>query len=254
MSLIVQLGEVAFLSTWEATLMKRLTFALAASAAAFSLSLAGAASAASIVNIGSANNNETLNAFVWTPGATAGTGELTVADQLVWLNFRNDLFADGSGQDAYLTFSGIAGGDALQTESDGTFRQTGLTGTFEFRTASGGGGDLLLGGVFSGAWLTGKDDAGSFMSVLNGGTLELSSGVTDLSGIFDDSASFSFSGVNPGFADVNGDSALDGFTATGFSATFSGAVPEPGTWALMIMGFGGAGAMLRRRRSVLTAA
>ena len=31
-------------------------------------------------------------------------------------------------------------------------------------------------------------------------------------------------------------------------------VPEPGTWALMIGGFGGAGAMLRRRRSLATAA
>jgi hypothetical protein len=34
----------------------------------------------------------------------------------------------------------------------------------------------------------------------------------------------------------------------------SGAVPEPATWALMIMGFGGAGAMLRRRRMVLAQA
>lgn len=29
------------------------------------------------------------------------------------------------------------------------------------------------------------------------------------------------------------------------------AVPEPGAWALMILGFGGAGAMLRRRRTAL---
>jgi hypothetical protein len=33
-----------------------------------------------------------------------------------------------------------------------------------------------------------------------------------------------------------------------------GAVPEPATWALMISGFGGAGAMLRRRRAQLLAA
>jgi hypothetical protein len=33
----------------------------------------------------------------------------------------------------------------------------------------------------------------------------------------------------------------------------AGVVPEPGTWALMIMGFGGAGAMIRRRRAALAA-
>lgn len=237
--------------------MKRLTITLAASAsaaAALSLSLAGAAHALEIVNIGSANNNETLNAFVWTEGAAAGTGTLSVADQLVLLNFADAIYADGFGQNAYLTFAGVADGDPLQEEGDGTFRQTGVDGTFEFRSAAGGGGDLLLGGVFSGSWLTGKDDAGGIMTVLNGGTLELTSGVADLSYILNDSASFSFSGVDPGFGDVDDDNALDSFTATGFSATFSGAVPEPTTWALMILGFGGAGAMLRRRRAVLAVA
>jgi hypothetical protein len=32
--------------------------------------------------------------------------------------------------------------------------------------------------------------------------------------------------------------------------TFSGGVPEPATWALMIMGFGAAGAMMRRKRAL----
>jgi len=36
-----------------------------------------------------------------------------------------------------------------------------------------------------------------------------------------------------------------------FGPTTSNAVPEPATWALMIMGFGTAGAMLRRRRLAL---
>jgi hypothetical protein len=47
----------------------------------------------------------------------------------------------------------------------------------------------------------------------------------------------------------------------GVNASWSGTgafapavVPEPGTWALMIMGFGGAGAMLRSRRRVAVAA
>jgi hypothetical protein len=34
----------------------------------------------------------------------------------------------------------------------------------------------------------------------------------------------------------------------------NGAVPEPGTWALMILGFGGAGAMIRSTRRKLVRA
>lgn len=44
-------------------------------------------------------------------------------------------------------------------------------------------------------------------------------------------------------------------SSTGSLATISiAAVPEPGTWALMIMGFGGAGAMIRSRRKAMVAA
>lgn len=42
--------------------------------------------------------------------------------------------------------------------------------------------------------------------------------------------------------------------STSPSITLQAAVPEPATWGLMIMGFGGAGAMLRSRRRALAAA
>jgi len=50
---------------------------------------------------------------------------------------------------------------------------------------------------------------------------------------------------NEGLAGGN-DFAIDNISVT--------AVPEPGTWALMIIGFGGAGAMLRSNRRKAVAA
>jgi len=55
-----------------------------------------------------------------------------------------------------------------------------------------------------------------------------------------------FSGTNPNTDDYV-DLRYPGTTQGG-----SGAVPEPGVWALMILGFGLVGAALRRRESVLT--
>jgi hypothetical protein len=40
------------------------------------------------------------------------------------------------------------------------------------------------------------------------------------------------------------------YDSTGLSASIT-AVPEPATWAMMIIGFGAAGSMIRRRRAVV---
>lgn len=68
-----------------------------------------------------------------------------------------------------------------------------------------------------------------------------------------------FSGVISGTNPNDGVNAPYDETLAGFDLRYAGSslatttvVPEPGTWALMILGFGLAGAALRRRESVLT--
>jgi len=59
--------------------------------------------------------------------------------------------------------------------------------------------------------------------------------------------------VNFNFGDDRVDHIILSSSGNSFEAdNFAGGVPEPATWGLMIMGFGGMGAVLRRRRTAAT--
>lgn len=54
------------------------------------------------------------------------------------------------------------------------------------------------------------------------------------------------------FISDQGTFTLDGFANGSFSAELAAAVPEPATWAMLILGFGVVGAFVRRQRKVTT--
>jgi len=76
---------------------------------------------------------------------------------------------------------------------------------------------------------------------------QISAGYVGQSWTWGQRINFDFGGYN--VKKVVLTSAANSYEVDNFAAN---AVPEPGTWALMITGFGGAGAMLRRRRTAST--
>jgi len=218
------------------------TFATFASAAALALSLAVAAAPAHAGDIDVATSGDPGSVITWT-STGPGAGHVDANGVSTTINFNDALFNDGGGTLAFLTLHAVTTG-SLSTNLP-NFTQSGLDGFFEFRSQVGN--VLLLRGDFTNFWLTGitGDRAGNLTSV--GGQLNLTSAVADLSGIFDDNALIGFTNVAPHFS-ITGGTTLNSFSASNITGSFGGAVPEPATWGLMIMGFGGVGALLRSRR------
>jgi hypothetical protein len=216
-------------------------FSTFASAAALAFSLAVAAAPAHAGDIDVATSGDPGSVITWT-STGPGAGHIDALGVSTHINFNDALFADGTGTAALLTLHGVTTG--VLATSLPNFTQAGLDGYFEFRRTSDN--VLLLRGDFTNFWLTGitGDRSGNLTSV--GGSLNLTSAVTDLSKIYNDNGIFGFTNVAPHFSISSG--ALQSFKAANITGSFGGSIPEPATWGLMIMGFGGVGALLRNRR------
>ncbi|HEX5264565.1 MAG TPA: PEPxxWA-CTERM sorting domain-containing protein [Phenylobacterium sp.] len=116
----------------------------------------------------------------------------------------------------------------------------------------------LLTASFSDAWLVGggAPQPGSHSSTISftafndpsvpGSSVFFTSDFTNFTDFTD--LAFDFAFASPTTITHQTGKALSSFNASS-TGTFEGvAIPEPATWALMILGFGGAGAALRRRR------
>jgi hypothetical protein len=116
---------------------------------------------------------------------------------------------------------------------------------------------VLLQGVFTDAYIQGFGTSGS-TNLQSGGasSVSYSSDIINFGKVVPGSTAFALNllSVNPKFGATAG-KALNSFTANGggnFSAIMS--VPEPATWGMMLIGFGGIGLAMRNRRRAAPAA
>jgi hypothetical protein len=195
-------------------------------------------------------------------GLTAPAGAATT----IVVSAQSNIFAAGlssiplapGGEGSLPPSLAVLGGDTLSIAVTGAADPSGgygthgpdgfaLTSNITNATGSSVGNftsssSLALLGVFLGSG-SGVD---TVFTIGSGGSFVVPTGATALYLGFADSYGF------------NGPSSYYGDNSGGFSAEISaasenvGAVPEPATWAMMIIGFGAVGAAMRRRRLTVT--
>jgi PEP-CTERM motif len=261
---------------WETYQMKFVKIAAVAAALGAAAALAAPAEAVTFAQFEVAPNS-TIPNFLWTQDGAGTGGTLTAINQFGMpgapVQFSFQTIPGMSNLPATLTFTGTVI-DTPATNYGGQFlTQYGLNGSFEFSYAGttpltyngktyGAGADLLS-GSFTSANISGQinasagnvDDATS-----SGDVLGLTSDLLSF-GSGDRSYSFSLTSIDPTLSAGSGLS-LSSFEAVGtgnFEAALSlgggaGGVPEPSTWAMIIVGLGALGATLRRRSNSLVPA
>jgi hypothetical protein len=154
----------------------------------------------------------------WTfTGTNTGNGQMTVG-----------------ANDQVTSFDGSYDGQALTFYANPNF-----PGTFNLHdphTPNTGGADLIADDFYSPT--TGVDVNGILVSTGAGATERVFAISLDNPG----ATQTDFFSINP-----NGQFLID-------NGTFSTAVPEPASWAMMLVGFGGLGVAMRTRRKALVAA
>jgi hypothetical protein len=247
--------------------MKTVTKLLAASAVALSLAAIGAPAQA-LTQFASAAPT-TAPAFHWQRDADQVGGNLTASASDWLFNFTLSNITGLSGLDSTFAFSARSevGYSCVATAVCGN---TGLDGSFSYTydgpdigyTLGGSSrvlhtGATLLSGSFLNGWIqgtgsSGSADASTESPYVTASVSNVVSDVIDFHAPFAFDFSFALSGANLN-TPVLGKS-YSNFNAGSSGAFAAATVPEPATWALMIMGFGGAGAMLRSQRRKALAA
>ena len=241
-----------------------MTFRLGASVAAIALAFAAFAAPATAAVIADFTPNTNAEDFRWVQSASLTGGSLfsinSTSDTSAQAVATHFTFLDPSL--AGLVF--LASNFTLNaTVADGTpaltlgplATQSGVDGSFAFIYAGPttvidghslvSGVTNLLSGVFADGRITGLGHTGAVNLSTLGGTLTYSSDLGTFGG--EDEFAFNLLDAQPGFSAAPGHS-LSPFVANG-GGNFSAGVPEPASWALLILGFGGIGAALRARRA-----
>jgi len=207
----------------------------------------------------------------WTQSTSLTSGVLSTtgvgASAATYFSFLTPALSSLADLPALFTLSASApASDPAQTGL-GQIAEQNLSGTFSFiytgsaplvvGTHTYTTGANLLTGTFTGAEIIGPDfgSTGSVQdAIFSGGTVSFTSAIASFSPIGDKALSVELTSVLP-FLSANPTNALSSFTAVSTGsfasdlATGGGAgIPEPVTWATMLLGFGGIGLAARRAR------
>lgn len=243
-------------------------FSKLAAASALALSMAAVAAPANAVVIVDFADSLAGATMSWKRDGDQVGGDLAAGGN-VTLNIYDEALTAGPISLAS-TFTLNARDDTAATVNNTDLNQWELAGNFSFvalnafvyNSVNYAAGTNLLSASFTGADFGGGTGgrSGFFKGVDGiGGTVNYTSAILPSAVALKlDQFAFNFSAGNVPFSatgcgNANCTTSLASISGN-TKGTFSAAIPEPGTWALMILGFGGAGAMLRSRRKVFGAA